>query len=92
MPRGGRRSTSFKPSLSGLDPTFVSPAAIWIVHSVTAADSGVAAAPLALPDTFWQLTSSRTGLLTLPLKELRAVGSQFALGADEAIERLARDA
>ena len=44
MPRGGRRSTSFKPSLSGLDPTFVSPAAIWIVHSVTATDSGVAAA------------------------------------------------
>jgi hypothetical protein len=30
MPRGGRRLTSFKPSLSGLDPTFVSPAAIWI--------------------------------------------------------------
>ncbi len=31
-------------------------------------------------------------MLTLPLKELRAVGSQFAFGADEAIERLARDA
>ena len=39
----------------GLDPTFVSPAAIWIVHSVTATDSGVAAALLALPDTFGNL-------------------------------------
>ena len=45
-----------RPRQHGLDPTFVSPAAIWIAHSATAiTESGVVAAPSALRDTFGNL-------------------------------------